>query len=86
MPRQDEKVVSSQSGNWVLDLGAVRVHNDHLSIGKSQAQGCPTCSQGLEGVMANIAAVDEEPEVVEGDGGDEEDDPALPRSRGRDSR
>ena len=85
MQGQDVESVQSSGGNRVLRFGTVRVHNGHLQNGITTTPGCPVCSEGLESALAPVAPRAKDPEVVEGDGGDEEDDPALAYRRGADS-
>jgi len=77
MPRQDDGVVQSEGGDRVLNLGAVRLHNNHIQSGQSTDHGCAVCGEGLEGAMASAGPRDTRDEVAEGDGADEEEDPAL---------
>ncbi len=80
MSEKDAQSVPSQGGNWVFDLGALRVHNAHIQSGQFTSRSCGTCEEGLEGIMAPIAVVPKPDEVAEGDGSDAEDGAALPRS------
>ena len=77
MSRPDDLSVQSSSGDRLLRFGSVRVHNGHLQSGRAVTAGCDICSAGLEGFMEEAPAAEEKPEVVEGDGGDKEGDPAL---------
>ncbi len=77
MSRPNDESVQSESGDRVLSLGAVRVHNGHLQSGRTITKGCVVCSEGLEGFMASAPKVKEKPEVAEGDGADSEEDAAL---------
>ena len=47
-------VVQGEGGDWRLSFRAVRVHNDHLSIGKAFGASCGVCEEGLGGALARI--------------------------------
>ncbi len=85
MQRQNDQPVQSQSGDRVLSLGSVRVHNAHLQSGQFTSGRCRACSEGLEGIMEAPPPVPEPP-VVEGDGDDEERDPSLPHGSWENTR
>ncbi len=79
MQKQDDKSVQGAGVNWVLSLGAVRVHNDHLQGGQRSSAGCGVCQEGLGGALAPLANRKEPVEdekVVESGGADKEADAA----------
>ncbi len=80
MSRSDDVTVQGESGDRVLNLGAVRVHNRHLRSGISSSAACQVCSNGLEGAMETVRPRDKADEVAPSDGADEKEDPALPLS------
>ena len=86
MSRQDAEPVQGAGDHRVLRVGAVRVHNGHLQMGRGYTAGCGVCAEGLEGALAPFAPVPGKPAVAEGDGADEEEDPALASGSWEDSR
>ena len=87
MQGSNDRTVQNPDLGRVLNLGAMRVHNNHLQSGIQTIIGCAVCVKGLEGAMAAVEAkpVDESVGVDEGDGGDEEGD-SSPSSSFWDSR
>ena len=68
-----------ESGDRMLSLGSVRIHNRHVSGGRKSGSGCRICEGGLEGALAPVTPVPaKEDEVAKGDGGDKKDDPTPP--------
>ena len=83
MSRQTDELVPGEGSTRVLNFRAVRLHNLHLRSGRKTDFGCPVCSEGLEGAVAEIAKRPAtEPEVAEGDGVNEEEDPPPPPGSG----
>ena len=82
MQRPNDAGIQSPSGDRVLNLGTVRIHNRHLQSGLATRGTCPVCTGGLESVLEEIAPKPvAEPEVVESDGGDQADDAPPPFDR-----
>ncbi len=80
MPRSNDVVIQGESSDRMLNFGAVRIHNRHLQEKLPSSISCPVCGEGLEGVMAPLGPRNAPAEVVEGNGTDEEEDPAFPPS------
>ncbi len=78
--RSADGTIQSARGDRRLNFRAILLHNSHLQAGKSTAGGCGVCGQGLAGALPLVAQEQiSEPEVVKGDGADEESD-ATPSS------
>lgn len=76
--------IQGEDRNGVLDLGAIRAHNSHLSIGKGHTERCGICKNGLEGALPAYEEKGPDPEtpVDEGDGADKEGDTTSPSGSG----
>lgn len=77
MQKQDEITVRGEGADWLLSISAVRVHDRHIQGGRANVRSCGICQEGLGGAMAEDATyAAKEPELVEGNGSDEKEDPA----------
>ncbi len=84
MPEETLSTIQGEGGGRSLKLGAVRVHNDHLSSGIRTAPRCPVCTEGLGGVVAKVAAPRPKVVVAKSDGADEEGGAASSSDDGSD--
>ena len=78
MPEKTGETIQGEGRDGLLNLGAMRAHNLHLSLGKTRGSACGVCERGLEGVLETVQAPradSEETPVDPGDGADEEGDP-----------
>lgn len=83
MPRPHTEQVQKAGVIRRLNVGALFVHDNHISGGFRKAKGCPVCGQGLAGaieVTQEVRAAGREDAVAPGDGADQKGD--TPSSSG----
>ncbi len=77
MPRENESIVQGESFDWRLSFRSVRIHNNHLQMGRKESKSCSVCSHGLGGLMERVEEVkkpDKADEVAKSDGTDDKPD------------